>query len=229
MKSIKHLLLIILIFCFSGNIFPQKASPELDKVYGPDPLLFNGKKYDFFLPPGTGGHQFLVSTSPINGGVTIKGIRFEHIKLNYDIYNQELLLSYTDKEGSSSLIQISKAWLESFHLGEMVFENHDFKDGPRFYQVLGSGPLKVFYFWRKNFELDKGFGSENFSFGSAKKISYVFINGTLMPYRNKRGFFAIFEPEKKSAIKSYMRNTRLKLKNADDKSMASLINYISNL
>ncbi len=229
MKSIACSIFIFIFFCFSGNLFSQHTYSGLEKVYGPDPLLFNGKKYDFFPPSGTSGHQFLYSNNAVIGGATIKGVKFEQIKLKYDIYNQEVLLSYADDEGSGTLIQLSKAWLESFNLEERYFETHVFEDGSRFYQVLGNGSVKIFYFWKKYFELDKAFGSKNFSFSSEIKISYVLMQGKLIPFRSKRGFLAIFAPQQKPEIKAYMRNARFKLKNADDESMADLINFISNL
>ncbi|MDO8896093.1 MAG: hypothetical protein Q7V19_00475, partial [Bacteroidales bacterium] len=117
----------------------------------------------------------------------------------------------------------------SFNLEERYFETHVFEDGPRFYQVVGNGSVKIFYFWKKYFELDKAFGSKNFSFSSEIKISYVLMHGKLIPFRSKRGFLAIFPPQQKPEIKAYMRNARFKLKNADDESMADLINFISNL
>jgi hypothetical protein len=128
---------IIILFSFIGNIFSQATSPEFDRIYGPDPLLYNGKKYIYFLPPGTGGHQFLAQPEFTEGEVIIKQIRFSRVSLNYDIYNQQLLLEYPDETGANGIIEVSKAWLDGFHLAGMDFIMHDFGDKPRFYQVLG--------------------------------------------------------------------------------------------
>jgi hypothetical protein len=228
-KSLACSIFFFIFFCLSGNTFSQQNYSGLEKVYGSDPLLYNGKKYDFFPPQGTLGHQYLVSNEPVIGGVTIKGITFKNIKLNYDIYNQELLLTYTDNEESSTLVQVSKAWLESFYLENRYFEKCSFEEETRFYQVLGSDTLKVLYFWKKYFELDKSFGSKNFSFSAANKNMFVLKNGVLLSFKNKRSFIAIFEPERKTAIKAFLRNSRFKFKHADDTSMAGLIDYISNL
>jgi len=228
-KSFACSIFLFIFFCSSGNLFSQHTYSGLEKVYGSGPLLFNGIKYDFFPPMGTSGHQYLVSNEEISGKVTIKGITFENIKFNYDIYNQELLLSYTDSEESSTLIQVSKAWLESFYLGDRYFEKCSFEEETRFYQVLGSDTLKVLYFWKKYFELDKSFGSKNFSFSAANKNMFVLRNGVLLSFKNKRSFISIFEPEKKSSIKAYLHNSRFKFKHADDASMAGLIDYVSNL
>ena len=41
--------------------------------------------------------------------------------LNYDIYNQQLILKYKNNIGAANLIIISDAWLESFS-----FKGHKF-------------------------------------------------------------------------------------------------------
>src|SRR5512145_1757956 len=117
MKSLMRSLLINFLLILPGMLPAQMAASNLDEVYGLDPVLYNGKKYTYFLPSGTGGHQYLFSPDYFVGSVTIKGQTFEGITLNYDICNQQLLLQYAIEAGSLRIIEVSKAWLESFTLG----------------------------------------------------------------------------------------------------------------
>jgi len=201
----------------------------MDRVYGLDPLLYNGKKYTYFLPPGTGGNQFLFSPDFFIGEVTIKGISFEGITLNYDIFNQQLLFQYADETGAFNIIEISRAWLESFRLGDIYFQYLSFDNGARFYQVLGDGPYFILYYWRKDLKLDAAYGATHFTFTPSLKSQYVLISGELLPFRNKRGLISIFNPENKQEIRDFMHRNKINIKKASEQAMTQLINYIGNL
>ncbi|MCK9400115.1 MAG: hypothetical protein M0Q51_09010 [Bacteroidales bacterium] len=229
MKSIMRSLLVIILFSFSVNLISQDAASDMDRVYGLDPLLHNGKKYAYFLPPGTGGNQFLLSPDYLIGDVTIKGEYFEGIALNYDIYNQQLLFQYINETGTFNIIEISKAWLESFRLGNLEFQNLSFKNNQRFYQILGDGPLFILYYWRKDLKLDATYGAKNFTFTLPLKSKYVLIGDQLHPFRNKRSLISLFDPGLVPEIKNYMHENNIRIKNASDKTMTELINYIGNL
>lgn len=223
------LFLVIFVFVFSGKLVSQDSVLDIDRVYGLDQLLYNGKQYTYFLPPGTGGHQFLFSPDYFVGEVTINGKSFEGITLNYDIFNQQLLLRYANESGAFNIIEISKAWLESFRLGDKDFQYLTFDDGPRFYQVLGDGPLFILYYWRKELELDASHGATFFTFSPSLKNQYVLAGDKLLPFRNKRSLISLFDPGHKQEIRNYIHRKKIKLKEASDQAMTELINYIGNL
>ncbi|HNR43441.1 MAG TPA: hypothetical protein PKL65_14515, partial [Bacteroidales bacterium] len=214
---------------FSRQLFSQETSNEMDAVYGMDPLLYNGKQYSYFFPLGTVGHQYLFSEDYIIGEVTIKGICYQRIVLNYDIYNQLFLLKYTNASGTSNIICISTAWLEGFKLGELDFKYLSFTDGPRFYQVLGDGPDYILIYWWKELILEPTIGKRNFAFTPAIKNRYILLDNKLMPFRNKRTLISLFKPENKQEIKDYIQHNRIRIKKASDKSMIDLINFIGKL
>jgi len=225
---IRSLILIFLIFC-PGTFSAQDAFREMDQVYGPDPLLYNGKKYSYFLPHGTGGHQFLISEEYLTGEVTVKGIKFDGVALNYDIYNQQLLLQCANETGASNIIEVSRAWLESFRLDTLEFKYLNFDRDPRFYQVLGDKPCQILYYWRKNLKLSNFSGHANYTFLPPVKTRYVLTGGELHPFSSKSSLIAIFDPMHKLEIKNYMKNNKIKLKQASDQVMTELINFIGNL
>lgn len=207
----------------------QHAAVEADKLYGPDPLLYNGKKYTYFLPPGTGGHQFFTSPDYFIGSVSIKDRTFDDLTLNYDIFNQQLLLQYATANGAFNIIEVSKAWLEGFTLGSMHFQYLDLEGTPQFYQVIGENNVKILYRWKKDLKLDIGATSGNFTFTPAIRSAFVMMDGNLYPYRSKRSLVKLFDPAKRSEIKNYIRKNRISIKKASDSTMAGLINFIDNL
>ncbi|MFH1159522.1 MAG: hypothetical protein V1733_01060 [bacterium] len=229
MKSIMCSLLLIILFSFSGTLISQDAVKVLDRVYGLDQTLCNGKKYNYFLPSGTNGHQYLLSQDYFVGSVTLKGKCYQDITLNYDIFNQQLLLQYEDERGALNIIEVSKAWMKSFRLGNMNFEFLNLEQEPHFYQVLGEGPVRILYYWRKNLNLDAAIGSSDYTFTRAVRDSYVFMDGQLKPFRTKRSLIRLFDPGHRPEIKSYLRKNKVKMKKASDRAMAEMITFIGNI
>ncbi len=219
----------ILFFSLYGTLKSQDGVAEADKVYGLDPTLYNGIKYTYFFPSGTGSHQYLNSTEFITGSVILKGKIYDDVLLNYDIYNQLLLLKYADETGVLNIIQVSTAWLGGFHLGNMQFTYCDYGKGRRFYQVLGTGPVKILNYWRKDLNLKLAYGTSEYTFSPPLRESFILKDGSIKTYRNNRNLLKIFDPGMRPDIKDYLRKNRIKVKKASDKEMTNLINYINTL
>lgn len=229
MKRIIHPLLFTTLFSFSGLLFSQNAAKDLDKVYGLDQTLCNGKKYNYSVPSSTKGHQFLISPDFISGNVTLKGKSYEGLNLNYDIVNQKLLLQYVDEKGALKIIEISKAWLTAFHRGTKNFEYLSLEQEPHFYQVLGEGRVRILYYWSKKLIVNDVVGSSNFVFTDALRDTFVLKDGQLKRFRTKRNLVRLFEPLQRPAIKSYLHKNKIKLKQATDQEMSELITFIGNI
>jgi hypothetical protein len=229
MRSIIWSILIIVLFFISGTLVSQDAVQVLDQVYGLDQTLCNGKKYCYFSPAGTKGNQFLISPVYVNGSVTIKGKCYQGITLNYDIYNQMLLLKYRDEEGSMNILEVSQAWLTSFSLGTKNFEFLKLEQEPHFYQVLGEGPVRILYYWRKNLKLDGAVGSAGFVFSKAERDSFILMDGRLRRFTSKRSLVGLFDAASRPAIKTFLRKNKIKVRKASDPVMAELITFIGNI
>jgi len=228
MRSVLSSLFPVFFLLLPGTLFPQDAASTFDKSYGLDQTLYNGKKYSYFLPEGTQGNQYLLSPQYIRGSVTIKGRCYEGTDLNYDIFNQQLLLQYKDLSGAVRVIEVSKAWLEGFRMGDRQFDYADLGEGPRFYQTLGDRPVKILYLWRKDLSQDATVGSSSYFFSSAVRESCLWKDGKLQPFRNNQGLVRLFEKARWPEIKSYLRKNRIKVRKASDHTVATMINLIGN-
>jgi hypothetical protein len=229
MKSVKYSLLLVSLFFFTELVRSQDAVKVLDKVYGLDQTLYNGKKYSYAPAPGTKGHQYLSTPAYVDGSVTLKGKCFNDIDLNYDIFNQQLLLKYNDETGALVIIEISRAWLTTFRIGNMNFEYLNLENSPRFFQVFGEGKVRILYYWRKNQDVDGTIGTYFLAFSRPVKDSYVLMNGILKPYNTKRSFVRIFNPAQRPEIKSYLRKHKIKVNKASDQTITEMITFIANI
>jgi hypothetical protein len=177
---------------------------------------------------GTKGNQYLLSPQYMNGSITMKGKCYQDLPLNYDIVNQELLLQYQEEAGGIYVIEVSKAWITNFSMGSMNFEFLSLEQEPKYYQVLGEGPVKILYYWQKKLDLDVAIGSSDFAFNRAVRESYVYMDGQLKPFRSKRSLIGLFNLGRRQEIKSYLRKNKINVKKASDKAIAEMITFIGN-
>jgi hypothetical protein len=230
MTSLSRIFLLLFFLIVESGVHAQQSGSGLDDVYGSDPLLYNGKYYTFFPPLNTGGHQYFKDRQFENGSVTIRGITYSDLLLNYDIYNQQLILKYMFNTGATNLIIVSDAWLEKFNYGNTNFKILAAPDTvKRIYQVLGSGSVQIMYFWKKALELDGYYGAKNHVFSAAKREMNVFIDSRILKYSNNKSFYYHFDPVKRSAIKAYIQKNKIRVKKANDETMNELLSYCNTL
>ena len=230
MKILTRFLLLLILVTVTLSTFAQPAIATDDPVYGFDPLLYNGRVYHYLPERGTGGNQFLVDEYDPNGSITLRGITYPHQVLNFDVYNQKVVLKYKNATGSTSLIEISGAWFGSFDMDGRHFEiETDVDTTKHIYQVLGSGSDKVMYFLKKDKLLYNRPISGSYYFSKVLRETYVYTGKRKVKYSGNRNFTSAFSPEKQALIKEYLHKYKINVKKASDSVMTDLINYCKTL
>jgi len=224
-----RLLILLILALVPFTILAQASSDNHDQVYGYDPLLYNGKVY-YFYQPGTSGSQYLFDDFDTQGSVKLRGVTYTNLNLNYDIYNQQLILRYNDALGSAKLIEISRAWLEGFTINGCYFIPFTNSDSTnRIYQVLGSGSEKIMYNLSKDLAIDNSRSTAGHFFTSTHKEMYVLFNNHLVNFKNNSGFIKIFSKAQRDPIKTYIHRHSINVRKANDFIMTDLINYCNTL
>lgn len=221
--------IVFFFMILSSGISAQKPHTGIDEVYGSDPLLYNGKYYTFHVPVNTIGHQYLTDKEFQTGSVRLRGVDYNDLKLNYDIYNQQLLLRYPSATGAVNLLIISDAWLEAFTIDDRHFEIITSPDSTKkIFQVLGNGPFRILYHWKKNLELDLSYGAKDHVFTGSKEMN-LYKDDKILAYRNNRSFYSLFNNEQKHVVKEYARRHRINVKKAGDQLMTGLVDYYNSM
>jgi len=229
-KLLPLFLLLLLTAVSSLNAFAQITSVNHDPVYGFDHLLYNGKVYSYYPVPGTKGIQYLFDTFDSLGSITVRGVTYTNLSLNYDIYNQLLILKYKNAIGSQSMIEISYAWLEKASLWGINFETFTKPNSAkRLYQVIGNGDNRILYYRSKELLIDNFKSTKNHYFSSGRKEMYVMTNGIFISFNNNKGFVKAFNQSNQSFIKAYLHKYDINVKTASDISMTDLITYCNRL
>lgn len=228
--SINILLSLFIVQFISG----QDENPIADTIiidgrynaqFGLDGTLINGKKYQAYYS-STAGHQFYRTGNFTKGSLTIKGIKFENCLINYDIFNQLVILKYNDAFGSENIIELSRAWLDDFVLENTYFKVINLDEvTQKIFQVIGEGEVVCFYYWKKIHKLNSMQSSTNYSFSEPQRTSFVMIKGHIFEYKNNRSFIKRFTPENRDLVKSYLKRNKIKVMKASDAIVEQLINY----
>jgi hypothetical protein len=205
------------------GIRSQDIASRADSIYGHNALLYNGTKYAFYVPSRTGGHQFLASPDFVPGTVTMKGVLFEVPGINYDVYNQEVLLQFENAAGGQEVIALTQAWIDRFYIGEKRFEILEVDGTHQICQVLSSGNLKVIYHWSKTLKLNMQYGSRDFIFSAALRDSYIMTGNYWLEFRNNKTFVKAFGPELQPEIRRSLKQLKINVKRSTDTAMLGLL------
>ena len=201
---------------------------ECERKYGRDADLVNGEKY-FYPYSRTEGDPFFFSGAE-SSKIRIKGKDFEEQSLRYDIYNQLLVLDYEDVYGGTTSLVLRKEWVESFSFGSVKFKGKTDSEGELiFYQVIMEGRVSCLYKWSKDYQLNLSSGEQNYYFTEPQKEAFLYIADQFYPFKSTRSFLNAFGEEQQKSIKQFIREAKIKVKNAPDSQMRHLIEYCNSL
>jgi hypothetical protein len=223
-------LLMLAISSWTITVSAQVTGKNPDKVYGYDPLLYNGRVYYYYNLPHTRGNQYLFDEFDQQGALTIRGITYTNVTLNLDLLNQLLILKYSNAIGSQNLIEVSFAWLQKFEIKGRHFEVIATAGTTKeIYQVLGTGPAKILYFQSKKLLIENLTESTDQYYSAIQRLMYVEVSNQNYRYKNNRSFVAAFPPVQHDAVRKYIRKQNLIVQKANDSEMTELINYCNTL
>ncbi len=206
------------IFLFTSSM-AFGLTPERSKSV--DPVLINGTKYNFF-PTNIDGHQYLISQDFSAGSATINGKIFNNLLMNYDIYNQSIVLQFTNQKGSKQMLTMSDAWITGFSLLDKNFVCRKMEDGSKkIFQEIGTEKIKILYSWRKLMRLNSSSGK--YYFTKPGKDAFLLVNNTLKQFRGNRSFIKSFEEKHQNLIKKHMKKEGIRVSRLNDLQMLYLI------
>ncbi|MEA1887173.1 MAG: hypothetical protein U9N72_08200 [Bacteroidota bacterium] len=189
-------------------------------------LYYNGRVWygQYFNVYGT---EFLIEDAWYKADITINGIPFNDVKIKYDIYNDELLANYYDKR----IIILNNENIEKFTIyindHELHFKNfHERGNMAGYYQLIYEGQSKLYKKWRKKraqFVIEARYDE----FQDDDAIIIVLED---RPYeiRKRRNLLKILS-DKKSEIRSFIRQEDIRLDFDKPESLIPVLKYYDNL
>jgi hypothetical protein len=212
---------------FDQSILEIREHAE-DK-YGPDMVLISGEKYHYPYRAAL-GNPFLTPSGTDNASVQVNGVVYENQHLKYDIYNQLIVLEFTDMTGASRSIILRAELLDQFILDDRLFKKYP-QEGraKRFGQVVYEGEISCFYFWKKRYSVDSKVGQNQYSFSDPIRQSYLMTDGQVILYKGKRSFLNCFPAQERVQIKVFMKKNRIRIRKESDADMRLLLEHINQI
>jgi len=195
-----------------------------------DPVIQNGVYYSYPYY-NANGHPFLGQKEFASGSVIFRGKLYEDLSINYDLFNQQVILS-REYDGVLQMNLLASQFLSGFYLKGKQFILADFQTGaPEYYQVVAeAGTISCYYSWYKERREIHDSGNRSiYSFSEQKNKRYLLLEGQLYRYKNNKSFTKIFPDASRAMIKAYLQEYQLMVMEASDLTMESLIEYCDRI
>lgn len=195
-----------------------------------DPLVQNGVYYTYPYYNAE-GHPFLGQKEFEPGSIVFRGKEYEGLSLNYDLFNQLIILS-REYEGVLQMNLLDPVFVSGFQLKGKQFIKADF-DGlsSAFYQQISENTqLSCYYGWYKDRREIHDSGNRSiFSFSEEKSRRYLLLEGKLQRYKSNKTFVKLIPDSSRAAVKEYIQENRILVMEASDLVMARLLEYCNKL
>jgi len=191
-------------------------------------FLYNGRiwrnKY-FYIK----GDPYLFAPAMLDGSVKVNNKSFNNVRIQYDIYSDELL----SLNNHNVIIQLNKEIVDEFTISYAGTEYHfrridDNGQGPPtgYVNILYDGETTLLVKYFKTIEL-RAVENKYDSFSGAHKI-YVKKDGKPVFIRNRKQLLDLFD-DKKREIKTYLRENSLKVSGKLPASFIPVVEYYDRL
>jgi len=237
MKDICFFLLVFTLFQgASGRLNAQATTDELKDVYdytrevqGIHPQLKNGIYYED-LYYNAEGHPYIFEDSYYPGSVRFKNQLYEGLMLNYDIFDQRIILLH-DKDAEKIQNYLAVEFISDFEINGLSFRKLTSNEGVEgFYQVVAeSEKLLCCYSWYKSRSESLDGEYKKFVFSESKYRRYLVIDNDFHRYRNNRSFLQLFPKEQKDQIREYLRSRDIKVNKSDPEEINGLIQHCTRV
>ncbi len=231
MKKIFFRITILLFYgsvcCYSDLSGRNILSEPQDTLQGKQ-FLYNGRIW-WNQHIKVRGHAYYLSGEFLPGNVIINGNEYKDLKIKWDIFSDEVVLFVNPK----TIIVLNKERVDSFTL---CYENivHSVRNFGSDSAGVINGYASMLYegpsaFYVKFFKKIEPLAEEKKydRFFQAHRM-YIFHNGELMPFSNKKGLLDILE-DRKNELQVFIKEKRRGISRKDPFSFVPVIRYYDSL
>lgn len=222
----RYFLLVLLAGCLGlTRLYAQQArETPMDQV---DNLL-QGRIYNAAYD-GVKGTQYLSDTWQ-EGQVELLGHSYTGLPLLYDIFQDELVMSYR-QASSLDYVQLIKGYITRFVLGQRLFINieysayRDLRLEPGFYELLVNNSASLLM--KRRMEIQPENSVSTFV---RRDDRYLVFNGQAFRISRKGIFFKAIGDAYKKQVQRFMKKNNIRLnKRATDAEWLAVVEYLNTL
>ena len=241
----KKIVLIYLLSILSLNFFLNKAlsaqvsyvsekgffelKENFDHLNGPDYNLLNGRQYNL-LYTGT-SHPYFNSDRYRFGSILLNGERYDSVLINYDIYNQQVILQVPGNiSGQYMKVVLNRELIDHFKIDGLTFRLMSFPEiGTSFFQVVSSGDISCLLLWKKKLYRSPVSSITSNKYLKQSRGIYIQKEAQLFLVKNRSSFTDIFDEIYREEIKGFLRREKIRFRNASDEKLGDLMNFCIEL
>jgi hypothetical protein len=200
---------------------------RFDRTYGSDCNLLNGRQYHLYY--SSTSHPFLNWDQIRPGRVVLNGVAYEDVPINYDLYQQALILQYISNTGETRYIVLNREFVDEFRLDGKLFRKVSFPgEKGRYCQVIGEDKLRFLIRWNKNMNFSASVNETPYRYSDQSR--HMFLAGSDYMHRvgSRSSFLECFEDPQRSLIRQYMREERIRLRHASDLQLQKLLEFCNH-
>ena len=234
-RNSSPLKLLFVIFALMGfnSFLPCFSEPLPEILCQPDTLkenqsLYIGKMWSNKYT-NVKGDQFLFSREFLPGSLTINGTFYKNILINYDIYNDEILVP----KNNSAIVQLNKEMIDSFLVinsgvaYRFVNDRMDsMSDIKGYVNQLYKGKSILYVKYKK--EIEELAVDDKYDLFFRTFRIYFLKDGQIHQLTSKRDLLKILK-EDKTKINDFMKKNRLKVSKKEPGSFIPVIRYYDSI
>lgn len=209
----------------------EEAYEFVKAHYGPDPVLINGKYFEDIYRNDL-GHPFYPVDEFLPGTITVHGKLFENIGLKYNIYDQTVIVSFSDGKSPPIFFIPPTEFISGFSIKDEEFSKCDFQgENQGFYHnVFTDQLLSFFVIWsKKRYDSYHNKSYKAYKYSESRRKLYFSFGNSHFPLKKNRSFIKIFNKERQKEITEYLKSHQINLKKSNSEVLCELGAFCVNL
>jgi hypothetical protein len=176
------------------------------------------------------GTQFFEENSFRKNKLGISDKIFIDQYINYDVYDQKLLLTFMDDNHAQKMVEIPIETVQFFTIGDHYFEAIiDADKEYSYYEVFPFKGSKILIYWMKNLKNNPNNVYYPYRFSTIQRDVSLLINGELFKVKNNKVFVSYFPENRQKNIRSWLKKNKIKVQKATYTEMKELTGFLSEI
>lgn len=200
-----------------------------DQKYGRNTTLYKGAKYQPTINHQFGSPFFLNKTFQNGTVVFVNNTRYQHIKLKYDIYIDELVFETTDAYGAELNIVLDKADVDFFKLGNRRFEKRIVNGVTSYFETIRGDSIDCLLSYKKGYRFYDTPAKKGYGFTDTDRNILIILDGDITPVNNNFTLLRLLPKDEKNNIAKWLRDNDLRIRKVEFAELEKIIHKINKL
>jgi hypothetical protein len=199
-----------------------------DAKYGKDPELFKGIKYTDYRRVDF-GHSFIYTENSLEGSLSYKGVVYENVILNYDVFEQVLLLTYKNNIGALVQLVLLTRYVDSFTIGNDTFIKNTYTElSVPFIRLFGDeNGVQCIITYEKDYSFNNKASESGFGYSELIMKKYLLVDKKPIRLTRKKQLINYLPENKKELCKAYLKKVKMKFRQMNEIQLVSLCHYLN--